>query len=86
VETRYLVLNGAIVCAAIALLAMALAIARKPVAPVSFASGPDPRIVSTDPLAPELHRCKLLGEAAERDNACLAVWDHNRRRFLGEER
>lgn len=36
-----------------------------------------------DPLRSELRRCQALGEAAVEDAACLAVWDENRRRFLG---
>jgi conjugative transfer region protein TrbK len=36
----------------------------------------------TDPLRDTLRRCQQIGEAATRDQDCLAAWDENRRRFL----
>jgi conjugative transfer region protein TrbK len=86
VETRTLATIGAIALAAIALVVTALDMRNEPAPPPLFAGPQQAQAVSSDPLAPELRRCNLLGEAAERDSACLAVWDQNRRRFLGEGR
>lgn len=36
----------------------------------------------TDPLRDRLQRCRELGEAATRDDDCIAAWEENRRRFL----
>jgi conjugative transfer region protein TrbK len=81
---------GAIALAAIALVVTALDMRREP-APASLFAGSSraqaASAASTDPLGPELARCSTLGEAAERDTACLAAaWAQNRRRFLGEAR
>lgn len=35
-----------------------------------------------DPLRERLQRCRELGEAATRDDDCIATWEENRRRFL----
>jgi conjugative transfer region protein TrbK len=39
-------------------------------------------ISSTDPLARELIRCRLIGIAAKDDQACTAAWAEYRRRFF----
>jgi len=36
-------------------------------------------------LSGELRKCQQLGEAAIRDQHCLAVWQKNRDRFLGKK-
>jgi conjugative transfer region protein TrbK len=37
---------------------------------------------SSDPLAAELRRCQLLGDAALNDQDCATTWTETRRRFL----
>jgi conjugative transfer region protein TrbK len=37
----------------------------------------------SDPLLRELARCQELGTRAEDDQACIAAWRENRRRFFG---
>jgi conjugative transfer region protein TrbK len=36
----------------------------------------------SDPLAAELRRCQLLGDAALNDQDCATTWTETRRRFL----
>jgi conjugative transfer region protein TrbK len=84
VETRTFATISAIALAAIALVATALSFTRKPEPPAIFAAPPLAQAANADPLAPELVRCSTLGEAAEKDPACLSVWAQSRRRFLGE--
>ena len=38
--------------------------------------------IESDPLAPELARCKAIGMPAKDDAACEAAWAENRRRFF----
>jgi len=38
--------------------------------------------IESDPLAPELARCKAIGMAAKDDAACEAAWAENRLRFF----
>ena len=40
------------------------------------------RSIESDPLAPELARCKAIGMAAKDDAACEVAWAENRRRFF----
>jgi len=39
--------------------------------------------LSSDPLAPELARCRVMGLTAADDFKCKAAWAENRRRFFG---
>jgi len=48
---------------------------RPPLDPIHVMVGPDP-------LARDIARCQLLGEAGAHDARCLAAWAENRRRFL----
>ena len=41
-----------------------------------------PATEGTDPLAPELARCKALGMEAAKDASCQAVWAESRKRFF----
>jgi conjugative transfer region protein TrbK len=43
---------------------------------------PAPATEGTDPLAPELARCKALGMEAAKDASCKAVWAESRKRFF----
>ncbi len=54
---------------------------------VAREDGVDVRPVSnvtdrSDPLAAELRRCQLLGDAALDDQDCAATWTETRRQFL----
>lgn len=40
--------------------------------------------LQSDPLRARLAACRTAGEAAASDRDCLAAWEANRRRFLGE--
>lgn len=38
-----------------------------------------------DPLRADQRRCQRMGEAAEEDAECLAIWAETRDRFLGRD-
>ena len=38
--------------------------------------------IESDPLAPALAHCQVIGMAAQDDPACQAAWAENRRRFF----
>ena len=42
-----------------------------------------PSAASPDDLSAELRRCGALGPQDAEDARCVAVWEENRRRFLG---
>jgi conjugative transfer region protein TrbK len=74
---------GAVVFVAVAIVATAIEVNRKPDspdnAPAMAHSSP-----LRDPLDAELARCSGIGEAGPRDPSCLRAWADNRRRFLGQ--
>jgi conjugative transfer region protein TrbK len=72
---------GAIVFVALAITATVIGMTHKEPALIDT-SIPPVVAPAADPLGAELTRCQLLGEAAERDPACLHAWAENRRRFL----
>ena len=39
-----------------------------------------------DDLVRELQRCQRIGNAAQSDQACIAAWAENRRRFFGGDK
>ena len=62
-------------------IATLFAINRRPSAPVVETF---PTInPSSDDLSAELRRCSALGPQDAEDARCVAVWEENRRRFLG---
>jgi conjugative transfer region protein TrbK len=74
---------GAVIFVAVAVVATAIEVNRKPDssdnAPAVAHSSP-----LRDPLDAELVRCSGIGEAGPRDPSCLRAWADNRRRFLGQ--
>ena len=75
---------GAIVLVAIAITATVLELTREPEPQSDTVPAPSSAGASDDdPARRELRRCQRLGEAATRDQDCLAAWSENRRRFLG---
>ena len=61
-------------------IATLFAIDRRPATPVA----PEvPSAASPDDLSAELRRCSALGPQDAEDARCVAVWEENRRRFLG---
>ena len=65
------------------IIASLFAIGRRPVPPVAVtpATIPNP---AQDDLSAELRRCSALGPQDPEDARCVAVWEENRRRFLGK--
>jgi conjugative transfer region protein TrbK len=74
---------AAVIIIAVAVTAAAVHLARDnaPAGPNSSppATTEAPR---ADHLRAVLQRCREIGEAATRDQQCLAAWEENRRRFL----
>lgn len=76
---------AAFACLGIALGMAALALRETPPEPA-------PRQVTVhgdeepDPLQARLRACREAGQAAASDPECLAAWEENRRRFLGQRR
>ena len=65
------------------IIASLFAIDRHPATPV----GVTPATTSNpaqDDLSAELRRCSALGPQDPEDARCVAVWEENRRRFLGK--
>jgi conjugative transfer region protein TrbK len=76
---------AAVMFVALAIVATVIDMTRKEsVAPVDASVSPAVAAVP-DPLRDELARCRLLGEAGARDEACLRAWVENRRRFLAPD-
>ena len=80
--------SGAFRAAAILVLvavviASLFAIDRRPATPVALtpATTSNP---AQDDLSAELRRCSALGPKDAVDARCVAVWEENRRRFLGK--
>ncbi len=72
---------AAIVVLIAVFIAALVAINRRPSRPVVESvpsAGPAP-----DELSAELRRCSALGPQDAEDARCVAVWEENRRRFLG---
>lgn len=74
---------GAVVFVAVAIVATAIEMNRKPDSPDAPASSAK-SLVTRDPLDAELARCSGIGEAGARDPSCLNAWGQARRRFLGQ--
>ncbi|HVI50793.1 MAG TPA: putative entry exclusion protein TrbK-alt [Candidatus Sulfotelmatobacter sp.] len=74
---------GAVVAVAVAVVATAIEMNRKPDSPDVPASSARP-LVTRDPLDAELARCSGIGDAGARDPSCLKAWGQARRRFLGQ--
>lgn len=79
---KHLAQMGVIVFCALAITVALLDAARKDAAPAGALPAAPVPLAAPDPLASELLRCQLIGEAGARDTACLAAWAENRRRFL----
>lgn len=73
----------AVIVAAVAATAAAVHLANQDT-PTGAGSVPETSLEAprSEPLRAALQRCRELGEAAIRDQDCLAAWDENRRRFL----
>ncbi len=81
-DGKHLAQIGAIIFAAVAI-TTALIDARPRVWPeLGPPLDPIHVMVGPDPLARDIARCQLLGEAGAHDARCLAAWAENRRRFL----
>jgi conjugative transfer region protein TrbK len=65
------------------IIASLVAIDRRPATPVALTSSTDPS-PGQDDLSAELRRCSALGPQDPEDARCVAVWEENRRRFLGK--
>jgi len=74
---------GAVVFVAVAIVATAIEVNRKPDSRDNVPT--IARLVpERDPLDAELARCSGIGEAGGRDPSCLKAWGQARRRFLGQ--
>ncbi len=73
---------AAIVVLVAVIIASLFAIDRRPATPIAIppATIPSP---GQDDLSAELRRCSALGPQDPEDSRCVAVWEENRRRFLG---
>jgi conjugative transfer region protein TrbK len=82
-DSKTLARIGAVVFVAVATVATAIEMNRKP-----DRSDNAPTVVRPssmrDPLDAELARCSGIGEAGSRDPSCLKAWGQARRRFLGQ--
>lgn len=74
---------GAVVFVAVAIVATAVEINRKPEQPDTGPVLSHP-LAAKDPLDADLVRCSDMGEAGSRDPSCLKAWAKARRRFLGQ--
>jgi conjugative transfer region protein TrbK len=64
------------------IIASLVTIDRRPATPVAVAPATIPSPAQDD-LSTELRRCSALGPQDPEDARCVAVWEENRRRFLG---
>ncbi|AZN71469.1 conjugal transfer protein TrbK [Georhizobium profundi] len=75
----------AVIFIAFAVTAAAIDMARKnepqPPRPISTTNP----VAPVNPLRQTLERCQKMGDASGEDADCLAAWDENRRRFLGQD-
>ena len=83
-DSKLLARIAAIVFVAVALTMTAIELTRTPAANSDEARKATVEPAAVDPLRAELSRCQRLGQAGASDPACLAAWDENRRRFLGQ--
>ncbi|MBS7541390.1 putative entry exclusion protein TrbK-alt [Ancylobacter lacus] len=74
---------GAVVFVAVAIVATAIEMNRKPDGPDNAPTIARPSSMR-NPLDAELARCSSIGEAGGRDPSCLKAWGEARRRFLGQ--
>ena len=74
---------GAVIFVAIAIVATAIEMNRKPSSPDSAPTVARP-VLERDALDVELARCSGIGEAGAHDPSCLKAWGQARRRFLGQ--
>ena len=65
------------------IIASLVAIDQRPAPPVAVTSSTISSPAQDD-LSAELRRCSALGPRDAEDARCVAVWEENRRRFLGE--
>lgn len=65
------------------IIASLFAIDRRPATPVAVAPATTSNPAQDD-LSAELRRCSALGPQDPEDARCVAVWEENRRRFLGK--
>lgn len=74
---------GAVMFVAVAIVATAIEMNRKPDSQDNTLTIARPSPMR-DPLDAELSRCSGIGEAGSRDPSCLDAWGQARRRFLGQ--
>lgn len=74
---------GAVMFVAVAIVATAIEMNRKPDSQNNAPTLARPSSMQ-DPLDAELARCSGIGEAGARDPSCLKAWGQARRRFLGQ--
>ena len=65
------------------IIASLVAIDRRPTTPIAVMPSTSPSPAQDD-LSAELRRCSALGPGDAEDARCVAVWEENRRRFLGK--
>jgi conjugative transfer region protein TrbK len=82
-DSKTLARIGAVVFVAIAIVATAIEMNRKPDSQDDAPTIAHPAH-GRDPLDAELARCSGIGEAGARDPSCLKAWGQARRRFLGQ--
>ena len=80
-DSKLLARIGAVAFVAVAITATVIELTRKEERPEAVLPRPA-QTGAADPLRDELFRCQSLGEAGQRDPACLRAWAESRRRFL----
>jgi len=81
-EDKHLAQIGAIVFAAVAITTALMESGPRVRPDLGSPLDPVHVMVGPDPLARDIARCQLIGEAGAHDARCLAAWAENRRRFL----
>ncbi len=81
-EGKVLARIAAIVFVAVAITATVIEMTREDISTVPAPSAPSLQSPA-DPLREGQRRCQRLGEAADNDSECLAIWAETRDRFLG---